>query len=365
MSTGQSLSGGAAGIALLRLEQAHTGAAGWDSAHTALLQATAGAVSSAVDTGLFYGAPALSFVLHAARDLPDLRHARETVDTATAAITRTRLAQAHKRIDRHRRPAITEYDLISGLTGLGVTARRSGNHDLLRQILQYLVRLTEPLDGLPGWWTLHSHQRNKPAPAGGHSNHGMAHGITGPLTLLALTHLDGIHVTGQTAAIARICDWLDTWEQHHNGRDRWWPKTITLAELDSATPHQTGPHQPSWCYGTPGITRALHAAARAMDDHLRQQTAEQALSDCLADPAQLGRLTGRTLCHGTGGLLITARRIAADARGHIDLTPALTHHQHTPAPADEPPGFLTGAAGATLAHLATNVTSWDACLLLS
>ncbi|HEX8866468.1 MAG TPA: lanthionine synthetase C family protein [Lentzea sp.] len=365
MSTGQSLSGGAAGIVLLRLEQAHTGTAGWEPAHSALLQATVDPVTSAVDAGLYYGAPALSFVLHTAGDRPGLRHARQIVDTATAAITRKRLAEAHDRIDRHRRPAITEYDLISGLTGLGVAARRSGNHDLLRQILEYLVRLTEPLDGLPGWWTLHSHQRNKPAPAGGHSNHGMAHGITGPLTLLALAHLDGVHVAGQTVAMARICGWLDTWEQHHDGRHRWWPKTITLAELDSATPFQTGPHQPSWCYGTPGITRALHAAARAMDDHLRQQTAEQALSDCLADPAQLGRLTDRNLCHGTGGLLITARRIAADARGRVDLASALACHRHTPAPVDEPPGFLAGAAGATLADLPTTVTSWDACLLLS
>ncbi|KOV81836.1 lanthionine synthetase C family protein [Nocardia sp. NRRL S-836] len=365
MSAGQCLSGGAAGIALLRLEQAHTGTASWTAAHTALQQATADPVSCAVDTSLYYGAPALSFLLHAAGDHPGHRYDREVVDRATTTITRTRLAQAHDRIDRHRRPAITEYDLISGLTGLGVVARRSGNHDLLRDILEYLVRLTEPLDGLPGWWTLHSHQRTKPAPAGGHSNHGMAHGITGPLTLLALAHLDGIHVSGQTTAITRICDWLDTWEQHRDGRGRWWPKTITLAELDTAQPVQTHPHQPSWCYGTPGIARALHAAARAMNDHHRQHTAEQALADCLTDPAQLGRLTDRNLCHGTGGLLITARRIATDAHCHLDLSPALACHQRTPAPVDQPPGFLTGAAGTTLADLATTVTSWDSCLLLS
>jgi hypothetical protein len=102
-----------------------------------------------------------------------------------------------------------------------------------------------------------------------------------------------------------------------------------------------------------------------MKDHHRQRAAEQSLADCLADSAQLGRLTDRSLCHGTGGLLITARRIAADALEHIDLAPVLACHRRTPAPPDEPPGFLVGAAGVRLADLAITVTSWDACLLLS
>jgi hypothetical protein len=363
--SGQSLSGGATGIALLHLEQARIGAAPWDSAFATLTDAVADGVSTGMNASLYHGAPALSFVLHGAADHAGLLHAKDTVDTATVAIVEQRLKAAHERIDRRERPKITEYDLISGLTGLGVVVRRSGNDDLLRQILAYVVRLTEPIDGLPGWWTPDSHQRSKPAPPGGHSNHGLAHGITGPLTLLALTRNDGVEVDGQVLAITRICEWLDQWEQDLDGRDLWWPKTVTLTEIESGRPLQAQPHQPSWCYGTPGITRALHAAARALGDDIRQEKVESALSDCLADPAQLARLTERNLCHGTGGVLTTARRIAADARTHVDLAPILTWHRHTPVSADEPSGFLTGAAGATLADLATTATSWDACLLLS
>ena len=105
-------------------------------------------------------------------------------------------------------------------------------------------------------------------------------------------------------------------------------------------------------------------AGRALQDRSRQQSAEAAFTTCLNDPAQLDCLTDRSLCHGTGGLLATARRVAADELDPIVLTPALLLHQSATAPPDEPSGFLTGTAGATLATIGTVATSWDACLLL-
>lgn len=368
MKPGQSLSGGAAGIALRHIEAARTGAGTWDLANAALRQAVAEGVSIADWASLYHGAPALSFVLHAAPDRRGLAEATATVDAGTASVTRARLDSAHARIDRHTRPSLSEYDLIGGLTGLGVALRRNGHHDLLRDVLTYLVRLTEPINGLPGWWCPTGPHRRQPGPAGGHSNHGIAHGITGVLALLALTHSDGIMVDGQVNAITLICQWLDRWEQHDDSGGCWWPQIVTAADLDHGTisqPHPNRPiSRPSWCYGTPGITRALQLAARALHDHDRQRHAETAFTQCLNDPAQLDLLTDRSLCHGTGGLLATARRVAADALFPITPTPALRLHQQAAAPAAEPPGFLVGSAGATLAAAATTTTSWDACLLL-
>jgi hypothetical protein len=67
-------------------------------------------------------------------------------------LTRRRLEAANLRIDRSERPQLAEYDLIGGLTGIGVALRRSGNLSLLGDVLRYLVRLSEPIGGLPGWW---------------------------------------------------------------------------------------------------------------------------------------------------------------------------------------------------------------------
>jgi len=101
-----------------------------------------------------------------------------------------------------------------------------------------------------------------------------------------------------------------------------------------------------------------------LGDTTRQHLAQAAFAGCATDPAQTRQLTGRGLCHGTGGLLATARRVAAD--GHATAPLELIEHLHqTTAGHDEPRGLLDGTAGADLATLGTTVTGWDACLVLT
>lgn len=367
---GASLSGGAAGIALLHSELAATGAATWEPAHRWLQEATRSGLSVGADAGLFHGAPAIAYALHHT-DLPGYRKPRQIVLNGVEALTHTRLAAAHHRIDAGLRPAMAEFDLISGLTGLGVILRRTDpEHPLLTQILAYLVRLTEPVDGLPGWWTFTPTGRTTaPAPPGGLGNLGMAHGITGPLTFLASCTRRGITVPGQIDAIHRICQHLDTWEQP----GPWWPETLTLAELATGTTTQTGPGRPSWCYGTPGIARAQQLAAIALQDHPRRTKATTALLGCLTSPQQMTKIVDRSLCHGAAGLYLTVRAIHADALDPDDIP--LDHLAdrllHQTAAEDEPAGYLIGAAGHALALHALNrphqssATAWEDCLLLT
>ncbi|GAA3348787.1 lanthionine synthetase C family protein [Amorphoplanes nipponensis] len=357
MNIGQSLANGATGRALLHLE-----AGNYPAALHALREATADGVSIAEGASLFHGAPAIAFVL-ATTDHPQLANARAITAQATATIARHRLKAAHRRIDRGEQPHYAEYDLIRGLTGFGVVLRRLGNHDTLRLILHYLVRLTEPLHELPGWWCHHGPHNDQPPLDGGHANLGMAHGIPGPLALLSLTLREGITVAGQTAAIGRICSWLDTWQQHLNGTT-WWPQTLTRTELHHGKPAQQGPLRPSWCYGTPGIARAQQLAALALDDPERGRRSETAFASCVTDPAQTEQLVDRSLCHGTAGLAATARRITADARAPIPLPVVEQLHQNAPRATDEPHGLLEGTTGVELVGLSTT-TAWDTCLLLA
>ncbi|MGC4804981.1 lanthionine synthetase C family protein [Micromonospora sp. DT233] len=357
MTAGQSLADGAAGVALLHLETGN-----WPAAYEALRDATANGVSIAAGASLFYGAPALAFLL-AKTNHPGCARARSIAASGTATVTRRRLDLAYRRIDSRQRPHYAEYDLIRGLTGLGVALRRVGDHDLLRQVLDYLVRLTEPLGDLPGWWCANGPDRNEPPPPGGHANLGLAHGITGPLALLALTLGDGITVAGHIEAINRICRWLDSWQQGRTS-STWWPQTLTLADLHHGTPAQQEPLRPSWCYGTPGIARAQQLAALALGDTIRQCHAEAAFTACVNDPAQIRRITDRSLCHGTAGLLVTGRRITADALMPTTLTPLTRLHQHATHTEDESTGLLDGTTGSDLAAADTTSTSWEACLLL-
>lgn len=363
----QSLSGGAAGIALLPIERAALRLSDWNRAHTWLARATSDDLTAGPHACLYHGAPAVAFALHHARH-PGYRYARAVLDRAVETVTRDRLAAATARLQHGDRPSLAEFDLINGLTGLGAHLwRKDPHHALIDDVLAYLVHLTEPLDGLPGWWTLSPAQRNQPEPPGGHSNHGMAHGIAGPLALLAITSKASRTVPGQHDAIGRILRWLDDWQQTHHGHP-WWPETISLDDIHRGRPAQQRPRRPGWCYGTPGIARAQQLAALATSDPARQVVAEAAVTGCLNDPHQMSLITDRGLCHGTAGLYMTVASITADATGPLpDIAAGLLLNQG--AAAAEPPGFLTGAAGHALAlHVLAAgkppVTAWDAALLL-
>ncbi|WP_329127306.1 lanthionine synthetase C family protein [Streptomyces sp. NBC_01465] len=377
----QSLDVGAAGIALWHLENVRTGAGDWETAHEWAAAMVRHPVIAHPDIcSLYGGAPAVAFVMNAA-DQPLYTPALEALDPHITALIRRRLAAAHQRIDDQQLPALREYDLIGGLTGLGAYALlRHGDSDIVHSVLSYLVRLTHPLatttGTLPGWWCGNAPDTSTPeAWDGGHGDLGISHGITGPLALLATAHRRGITVPGLPEAMIRICHWLDQW-QTGQGAAAWWPGAISRREAADWTLHQPGPSRPSWCYGTPGIARAQQLAALALGDRRRQQLAETALAGCLADERQLAQIRDLSLCHGWAGLIQSVWRCAADAGRDSPLATRLPYlhslmDQHQALhglPADA--GLLNGTAGVHLARHTTTtnfapLTRWDACLLLA
>lgn len=385
----QSLALGAAGVALLHIERARAGLAPWQRAHDWLVCAADRSVVSGDDSHLYYGVPALAFALHAAADRPGrYAGALDTLDQHIAVTTRRRLDRAHARMDRGELPALAEFDAIRGLAGIGAhLLRRDPDGDLLRAVLVYLVRLTDPVkdDGelLPGWWSgLAPSGRPSNDFPGGHANSGVAHGVGGPLALLSLATRGGVRVNGQAEAIGRICAWLDSWRQDGDAGP-WWPYWVTRAQSRDRRPGAPGPSRPSWCYGTAGLARAQQLAALATSDTARQRMAEDALVQALADPGQLAATTDFSLCHGYAGLVHIAGRVAADA-----LTPELaaclplllsaivpdTDADGLAESLLRPPsvdmGLLEGATGIALAlHTAEAetppVSGWDSCLLIN
>jgi hypothetical protein len=375
----QSMAKGAPGIALLHIERARAGRGDWNTVHAWLSAATRSLINAGPDAGLYVGAPAVAFAVHAAADRPGrYTRALTTLHATVSSLTRDRLDRAHQRLARRELPAFTEFDLFYGLTGLGAYHLHLDPHgEAVRHVLTYLVRLTEPVrhhgEQLPGWWTdrAPTGQRSADFP-GGHGSLGMAHGISGPLALLALARRRGITVDGHLEAIDRICAWLDTWRRDQDAGP-WWPQWIIRDEQRRRRVNQPGPLRPSWCYGTPGIARAQQLAGIATGDTARQQLAEHALSACVSDASQLGRIVDSGLCHGWAGLFQTAWRAAADAATPLIadrlpyLVALLLRHAE---PSAVGTGFLEGDAGLALAlHTAADpappISGWDACLLIA
>lgn len=396
------LSDGLPGIALLHLELG--GGGDEEARHTAhrwLGEAVARARTAPHDVpGLYRGVPALSFALTRAA----LISGRPLKAADRLAGQVGTFARALAAWERCRRPqdgecvTIGTYDVISGLTGLGAHLLDAPDRpDALAEVLTTLTGLTEPLrlDGrtLPGWWTAQLRTGLAPATAEtGHANVGLAHGVPGPLALLALAREAGVTVAGQDDGIRAMAQWLMGIRQSGDGP--WWPRTMVLGDDGAVVAKDTTPGRPSWCYGTAGIARALYLAGRALDVPEWRDTAVTALRAAVADARRAhetraaGRLEDAGLCHGWSGLLQATWRMADDT-GDPALRAALPWLAGRilelaapddpfglvpPAPqgniTSDPAGFLTGAAGTALAlrTFATDaapVTGWDRALLLA
>jgi lantibiotic biosynthesis protein len=346
----QALAEGPLGAALLHIERGDLA-----EARPLLAAAVDGGVSTGTNASLFHGAPALEFVLGRAGQ------ASSRVRAAADRVVAARLAAARRRRESGQLPALAEFDLIRGIAGLtALLLSRDETPPLAIDALGYLASLHRPVtaDGreLPGWWSPDG--PGCETTPGGHGNNGVAHGVAGILSALAIGARTGVRADGQEAAIEVFASWLETWGAS------WW---VTLPQLSAGVPPQPPPLRPSWCYGTIGIARALQLAGlEAGNDH-RRQAAEDAALATLGDPARLARVTDASLCHGWAGILTATMAIAADspAPERFAAPVRLARDRLASGIAALPkPGFLEGRAGAQLALDGTDATGWARALLI-
>jgi hypothetical protein len=283
---------------------------------------------------------------------------------------------------------VSTFDVISGLTGVGryLLIRRddSSCRGALESILRYLVDLTGEEDGVPHWHTPPQHVSNSAwqhAWPDGNLNCGLAHGIPGPLALLSLAADHGVRVEGHERAIRRISDWL----LGARTEDRWgvnWPVAV---ELGPPQPPAAPASRAAWCYGSPGVARALWLAAGAVGERSYADAAVSAMEAVYRRPLRDRQIDSPTFCHGIAGLQQITLRFAIETRMPLFADEARKLHRQL-TDAYEPdsgfgyrnvepggnridqPGLLDGAAGVALVLLAASTPvepTWDALFMLS
>ena len=97
----------------------------------------------------------------------------------------------------------------------------------------------------------------------GNLNCGLAHGIPGPLAAMALAFESGVDVDGLAEAIERTAEWL---VQHQTADDYGvnWPTAVPWTPEGRVPSERLDASRAAWCYGTPGVARALWLAGRAI-----------------------------------------------------------------------------------------------------
>ncbi|HTD37763.1 MAG TPA: lanthionine synthetase C family protein [Candidatus Limnocylindrales bacterium] len=292
-----------------------------------------------------------------------------------------------------------EFDVISGAAGI-VAYLLPLREDpevasVLRALLGALVALlAETGDELPRWYTPPS-MLGDPKTVDqypfGNLNCGLAHGIPGPLAALALAQRDGVRVAGMEDALRRTAAWV----ADHRIEDPWgvaWPYAVPLTGDDGVPRREApdaawrnGPSRSAWCYGSPGVARALWLAGDALGDDALCALAVEAMEAVLRRPVHVRGIDAPTLCHGVGGVLAIMLRFAADTQlavfadgaralcdqilAEYDSTALLGFRDLEPGNVRvDRPGLLDGAAGLVLVLLAAASEAepaWDRLFMIS
>jgi lantibiotic modifying enzyme len=279
-----------------------------------------------------------------------------------------------------RYPEHAPYDLINGLTGLGVYAlarwpRLGAVSCLLGVVEQLDQRARHDQDGIY-WWTPPAQvgprgERYRPAGV----DLGVAHGIAGVIPFLARAYRLGL--ARQT--VRPLLDGSVSWLLAHMVDTASGPTVPSFVAEDL----EPGPARSAWCYGDPGVAAALLLAARDVGEpawtSIATDLAVRAAVRAAAQPAVQTGVTDAGLCHGSAGLahvfglmhqLTEEPALAHAARFWVERTLDLCLAEVPDAarPACNGPGVLEGSAGVALAMEAACTVAeptWDQMLLVS
>jgi hypothetical protein len=229
----------------------------------------------------------------------------------------------------------------------------------------------------------------------GNLNCGLAHGIPGVLAFLSLVRLSGLSFDRLDDAMVTIADWICT----HRQDDAWgvnWPTAVPLETASDGGDHVVlrpgdpalapgGPGRAAWCYGSPGVARALWLAGRALDRDDYRTHALAAMDAVYRRPIPARMIDSPTFCHGVSGLLAITMRFAADTQLPVfteESRRLVEQLMQSFEPASllgfrtieyggnqtDQPGLLDGAAGVALVLLAAATgiePTWDRIFLLA
>jgi hypothetical protein len=392
-----SVAQGYAGLALLwsYLDAVAPGE-GWDVTAREHLELAARGVEmhAGVHAGLFSGLSGMAFsAWQLSRGGTRYRRLLSTLD---GEITSQAVFLSNGLLGRHG-VAVSDFDVISGLSGIG-TYLLCRRHEpvpraALSSVVETLVQLSGEQDGVPHWHTPADHlgdeDLRKLYPHGD-LNCGLAHGIPGMLAFLALACRDGVESSGLAESVDRLAGWLS----RNRLDDDWgvnWPTATALVErdgrLEASPPAATSARTSrcAWCYGSPGIARSLWLAGEALDRDDYRDLAIAAMEAVFRRPVAERAIDSPSFCHGVAGLLQVALRFAHDTgrASFVDESRILLgqilgsyrpesllgfRHLETPHTEMDQPGLLDGAPGVALVLLAAATgmePAWDRIFLLS
>jgi hypothetical protein len=290
-----------------------------------------------------------------------------------------------------RAAQLSRHDLMSGLAGWGVylslredAAKTASTMEGVARAAKSILDADPPFHNMRIGTSLLKPEQKKLAPHG-FVDCGLSHGGTGLLGMLAILVREG--QVAESRDICRLLTLGGTWLSHfviQSADGPIWPRYLLLDE-NGFIASQGPSNPPSWCYGSPGISRTLWLVGRALDRNDFCDLSLEAMRTALRSQ-NVSRLSSPTLCHGFSGLLLVALLFASDT-GDSEITSkcsglvdrivnfwdsnsVLGFRDHeTGGGWVENPGLLNGAAGVVMVLAAVLgegvVPSWTRLLAMA
>ncbi|HWO95423.1 MAG TPA: lanthionine synthetase C family protein [Bacillus sp. (in: firmicutes)] len=293
-----------------------------------------------------------------------------------------------------------DYDVIQGLSGMGRIAMLHKERPMMEQLweetsqLLHLLCVGKEVNGflVPSWHISSKYQfsvEDRINYPNGNFNLGLSHGIAGPLAFLSISYLNGMRTATIEKDIETLAEFICKWsiEYDHGiifaGKVSFeeWKKDKLSTEINKG-------YRDSWCYGVPGIARALWLAGRALKRDKWIRLGMKAYADIEKRADRKGGFTSGTICHGVGGVLHLVQRMYTEtkndglkrlrdqfAREMLDFyEPESVFGYYDESYLDDgackkvdESGFLTGAAGVALilaSLLNKQSPEWDIVLMI-
>jgi lantibiotic modifying enzyme len=290
-----SLAGGDAGLAIFYgyLDKAMPGCGHQTTSARFLDRAIDRVARRRMSAGLYSGFPGIAWAV---------AHLAEFLHRGGEDVNQT--VDEHLKIYLRHSPWGEDYDLIGGLTGLGIYALERlptpRAFDCLKLIVERLAEMAECTSAGLTWFTppelLSSYER-KLSP-NGYYNLGLAHGVPGPIVLLGqicrVQHdRDKSNRIKARHLLTRAVSWLLT-QQPKNRQTpfRYW------AEVGVPQPES----RLAWCYGDLGIAAALFHAGRSTETQWWQREALRIAQRASKRPPERAGVIDCGVCHGAAGV---------------------------------------------------------------
>jgi lantibiotic modifying enzyme len=218
------------------------------------------------------------------------------------------------------------FDVISGATGIGAYLLMRGQKESLAaldKILDAMIYLIGKNEDLLYFYTpnIHLFDWEKQIFKSGVLDCGMAHGVAGPLSLMSLAYMHDVKREGMKESIEQICDLLV--KRAKISKDETdMPGIVEIERHDDKMgieleekiklSNQFIPTRVAWCYGNPGISRALYLGGRAIKREKYIENAISGMKTAYKKMRDKEIVDSPTFCHGIAGILEITLRFMND-----------------------------------------------------